>query len=79
MPVVAGATALSVTVTSVAPDAAGFTTLFPCGRDRPLASNLNYTSWSPATANAADVAQPACMTAQARAHEVVDLAGWWTN
>jgi hypothetical protein len=79
LPIVAGATAVSVTVTSVAPDAAGFTTLFPCGGDRPLASNLNYTSWSPATANGADVAQPACMTAQARAHEVVDLAGWWTN
>jgi hypothetical protein len=25
------------------------------------------------------VAEPACVTAQARAHEVVDLAGWWTN
>jgi hypothetical protein len=53
--------------------------VFPCGGDRPLASNLNYTSWAPATANAADVAPPACVTAQARAHEVVDLAGWWTN
>ena len=76
---VPGAAALSVTLTSVAPDGAGFTTLFPCGTDRPLASNLNYPSWSPATANAAVVAQPACLTAQARAHEVVDLAGWWTD
>jgi hypothetical protein len=79
LPVISGAAALSVTLTSVAPDGAGFTTLFPCGTDRPLASNLNYTSWAPATANAAVVAQPACVTAQARAHEVVDLAGWWTG
>jgi hypothetical protein len=79
LPAVPGAAALSVTLTTVAPDGAGFTTFFPCGGDRPLASNLNYTSWSPATANAAVVAQPACVTAQARAHEVVDLAGWWTD
>ncbi len=79
LPVVPGAAALALTVTSVTPDGAGFTTLFPCGGDRPLASNLNYTSWSPGTANAAVVTQPACVTAQARAHEVVDLAGWWTN
>jgi len=79
LPVVAGATALAVTVTTVAPDGAGFTTLYPCGGARPLASNLNYAAWSPATANAADVAQPACVTAQARAHEVVDLAGWWVG
>ena len=79
LPGVPGAAALSVTVTSVAPDGAGFTTLYPCGGDRPLASNVNYASWAPATANAAVVAEPACLTAQARAHEVVDLAGWWTN
>jgi hypothetical protein len=79
LPAVPGAAALSVTLTSVAPDGAGFTTLFPCGTDRPLASNLNYTSWSPAIANAAVVAQPACVTALARAHEIVDLAGWWTD
>jgi hypothetical protein len=41
VPSVPGAVALAVTVTSVAPDTAGFTTLFPCGGDRPLASNLN--------------------------------------
>jgi hypothetical protein len=79
LPALPGAAALAVTVTSVAPDGAGFTTLYPCTGDRPLASNLNYASWSPATANAAVVAQPACVTAQARAHEVVDLAGWWTE
>jgi hypothetical protein len=79
LPAVPGAAALSVTLTSVAPDGAGFTTLYPCANDRPLASNLNYTAWSSATANAAVVAQPACLTALARAHEVVDLAGWWTD
>jgi hypothetical protein len=68
---------LSVTIATAAPDGPGFTTVFPCGSDRPLASNLNYTSWTAATANAAVVAQPACVTAQARAHEIVDLTGWW--
>jgi hypothetical protein len=79
LPAVAGAVALSVTVATVAPDGPGFTSLYPCGTGRPLASNLNYASWSAATANAAVVGQPACVTAQARAHQIVDLAGWWTS
>jgi hypothetical protein len=75
---VPGGAVLSLTVATAAPDGAGFTTVFPCGSERPLASNLNYTSWTAATANAAVVAQPACVAAQARAHEIVDLTGWWT-
>src|SRR5262249_48921992 len=79
LPAVAAAVALSVTITTVAPDGAGFTTLFPCGTGRPLASNVNYTAWAPATANAVVVDHPGCLAAQARAREVVDLAGWWTS
>ena len=38
----AAAAALNVTVTN--PAAAGFVTVYPCGVDRPLASNLNYVA-----------------------------------
>ncbi len=77
LPAVAGAAALSLTVATVAPDSDGFTTVYPCGAERPLASNLNATAWSAATANAVAVGAPACIVAQPRAHAVIDLAGWW--
>ena len=77
LPAVPGAAALALTVASVAPDADGFTTVYPCAAERPVASNLNAPAWSTATANAVVVASPACVVAQRRAHEVVDLAGWW--
>ncbi|NNE10871.1 MAG: hypothetical protein HKN41_01345, partial [Ilumatobacter sp.] len=38
----AEASAVFLNVTAVAPDAAGFVTVFPCGEDRPNASNVNY-------------------------------------
>ncbi len=77
LPAVPGAAALALTVATVTPDGDGFTTVYPCGADRPLASNLNAPAWSSGTANAVVVAAPACVTAQRRAHEVVDLSGWW--
>jgi hypothetical protein len=77
LPAVPGAAALALTVVTVAPDGDGFTTVYPCGAERPLASNLNATAWSTATANAVVVGAPACVVAQRRAHEVVDLSGWW--
>jgi hypothetical protein len=40
VPVDAGSVMLNVT--AVLPDAAGFLTVFPCGEDRPNASNVNY-------------------------------------
>jgi len=51
--------------------------VYPCGTAPPLASNLNTEAWSTATANAVVVATPACVVAQRRAHEVVDVSGWW--
>lgn len=36
------ATAVVLNVTVVDPTAAGYVTVFPCGQDRPVASNLNY-------------------------------------
>ena len=40
MPAGAASVVLNVTVTG--PTGAGFVTVYPCGIDRPLASNLNY-------------------------------------
>jgi hypothetical protein len=77
LPAVGGAAALSITVAAVSPDGDGFTTVYPCSGDRPLASNLNSTAWTVAAANAALVAVPGCVASQARAHTVVDLSGWW--
>jgi hypothetical protein len=77
LPAVPGAVALALTVATVSPDGDGFTTVYPCGAERPLASNLNAPAWSAGTANAVVVAAPACVVAQRRAHEVIDLSGWW--
>jgi hypothetical protein len=79
LPSIPGAQAVSLTVATAFPDADGFTTAYPCAAGRPLASNLNYTAWSQATANAAVVGAPACVVAQARAQEIIDLAGWWVS
>ena len=40
LPSVPGAAALALTVATVAPDGDGFTTVYPCGAERPVASNL---------------------------------------
>ncbi len=79
LPTIPGAQALSVTVATVSPDVDGFTTAYPCAAGRPLASNLNYVAWAGATANAVVVGAPSCVVAQARVHEVIDLAGWWVS
>jgi hypothetical protein len=79
LPTIPVAQALSVTVATVSPDVDGFTTAYPCAAGRPLASNLNYVAWAGATANAVVVGAPSCVVAQARAHEVIDLAGWWVS
>ncbi len=39
----ATASAVVLNVTAVSPDAAGYLTVYPCGAERPLASNVNYT------------------------------------
>ncbi len=40
--VAAGAGAVSLNVTAVFPDGPGFVTVFPCGQEPPLASNINF-------------------------------------
>ena len=42
--VVAGADAVVLNITIVAPAAAGYATVYPCGAERPNSSNLNFTA-----------------------------------
>jgi hypothetical protein len=78
VPVDASAVVLNVTVTE--PAAAGFTTVFPCGVSRPLASQLNYTAGQ--TIPNAVVAKVGaggeiCVFTLARAHYVIDVSGYF--
>lgn len=51
----AGAKAVSVNVTAVAPNGAGFLTLFAASSERPQVSNLNYDAFERALSNGAVV------------------------
>ena len=78
IPSTAGTVALNITV--VAPDAAGFITVYPCDAPRPLASNVNYV---PGQVVANGVIAPVsasgevCVYSQAATDVIVDLAGWF--
>ena len=74
----ADAKAAVLNVTIVAPEGAGFATVWPCGSPQPLASNLNYTA-GVTVPNAVfaklGVAGKVCVYTQASAHVVVDVNG----
>lgn len=73
------ATAATLNVTAVTPDAAGFVTVWPCGT-RPNASNLNYVAGdvvpngviAPIGSNGS-----VCLYSQSATDMVVDVAGWF--
>jgi hypothetical protein len=74
------ATAVSLNVTVVDPVAAGFVTVYPCGVERPLASNLNYTAGSVVPNGviaSLGVSGSVCFYSQARVDLIVDVAGWF--
>jgi hypothetical protein len=78
VPTDASAAVLNVTVTEAAAD--GFITVFPCGTDRPNASNLNYLADQ--TIPNAVVAKigadgKVCIFSYATAHVVVDVNGYF--
>jgi hypothetical protein len=78
----AGATAAALNVTATEPGADGFLTVFPCGRARPLASNLNYRAGQTVPNNvlvALGDSGRVCVFALTRTHVVVDLNGWYTS
>ena len=57
-----------------------YVTVYPCGEDRPTASNLNYTKGS-TIANAAITkvgdGGKVCLFTQGTTHLVTDLTGWF--
>ena len=72
----AGGVLLNVTVTGAT--SGGFVTVYPCGGDRPLASNLNFAPGQ-TVANAVEIplgAGKACFFSSAPAHVIADVAGY---
>ncbi|MEZ5259984.1 MAG: hypothetical protein R2705_24795 [Ilumatobacteraceae bacterium] len=65
-------------VTVVAPDGDGYVTVYPCGADRPNASNVNYkagqTIANSVVANVGGNGQ-VCIYSYANAYVLVDVAG----
>ena len=78
VPNAASTAVLNVTVTE--PDADGYVTVYPCGIDPPLASNLNFVAGQ-TVANAALVqignGGDVCLFNSQRTHLVVDVAGYF--
>lgn len=76
----ASATAAAVNVTIVQPERGTFATVWPCGVDRPLASNVNFER-GVNTANGVVAPIGAngsiCVYSDTNAHVLVDVAGWF--
>jgi hypothetical protein len=76
----AGTAAVSLNVTVTEPDSPGYVTVFPCGSDPPLASNLNYDTGD-TLANLTTVALDAdgavCLYTMAGAHLIADVDGYF--
>jgi len=75
-----GAVAIAINVTVTDPSAAGFLTVWPSGRDRPVASNLNYAAQE-TVANLVIVGVGSDgavdIFAQRATDVVVDVVGWF--
>ena len=78
VPVDAVAVALNVTATNANGD--GFVTVWPCGTDRPLASNLNHTT-NQTIPNLVIVkvgtGGKVCLFTQTGTHLIADVQGWY--
>jgi hypothetical protein len=73
-----GATGVLLNVTAASATAGGYVTVYPCGTDRPLASNLNVAAGQ-TVANAVVVplgGGQACFYSSAPLHLVADIAGY---
>ena len=78
----AGATTAVLNVTAVDAEAAGFVTVWPCGVDRPLASNVNFEGGEtrPNSVIAKiGAAGKVCVFASQTIDAVVDVAGYFAN
>ena len=73
-----GATAVSLNVTAVSPQAAGYVTVFACGTARPVASNINYGPGDVApnaVLTPVGVNGKVCIFTLAATHIIVDING----
>ncbi|MFN3235535.1 MAG: PPC domain-containing protein [Pseudomonadales bacterium] len=76
------ATAVSLNVTVVNPEGAGFITVYPCGAERPLASNLNYIAGLVIPNGViASLGQngSVCFYSQTRTDIIVDIGGYFVD
>ncbi len=73
--------AVSMNITAVGADEDGFITVFPCDRDRPWASNVNFEGGAEPVANLATAKVGAdgfvCFYASAATHLIVDVQGYF--
>jgi hypothetical protein len=76
-----GVAAATMNVTATEPDGDGFVTAFPCDRDRPTASNLNFVAGQ-TVPNLVTVRLSSsgtlCLYASATTHLVADVAAWYS-
>ncbi len=83
-PLPAGAVAVAMNVTAVAPSGPGYLTVWPCGASRPNASNVNYPMTGDTVAEPNLVVaslQPdgrVCVHAEGPTYVLVDISGYFT-
>ncbi|MEO5902186.1 MAG: hypothetical protein ABIR68_18930, partial [Ilumatobacteraceae bacterium] len=78
----AGASAATFNLTAADTDAPGFLTAFPCGRDRPNTSSVNFAGGEPGVPNQVTVGVESgevCVFAFASADVIIDLAGTFAS
>jgi hypothetical protein len=78
-----GVDAVAANITVTEPTGAGFITVWPSGRSRPLASNLNFQTGT-TVANAAVIGVGPGGTIEiynssSSSHVVVDITGWFSS
>jgi hypothetical protein len=74
------ATALALNVTIVDPVLRGYATVWPCGQERPTASNVNFLAGTRVPNNVIAPIGPdgtICLYVHRTAHVVVDASGWF--
>lgn len=82
-PEAANAVGVALNVTALDPTGSGYLTVWPCGAQRPVASNVNYAGSNSVEPNLVlvdlDETREVCIHSFAPAHVLVDLAGLFTS
>lgn len=77
---VTGSSAITMNVTVTEPERDGFVTVYPCDRERPTASNLNFVAGQTVPNLVSVRLSPTgtvCLFTQQTTHLVADLAAWY--